>query len=175
MKKIVLPLVLLVAMYGMIACNKQDDTRTTSTLGVGIGAMGLSFNKVYPLYIMKDSAGNTYRDSTFLIFRSNGSLTEVKYVFDSGSYTYPDSLTYVVNPSFVQGVTWNHIPNVQLLTIYPTYDTNKKTIVFPVFEYLRKGTVNMYKATDEKAGNIYFSLTSPALTSNVIVYGQLVK
>ncbi len=139
MKKIFLAAFLLVSFF---ACKKTDTARPTSSYGQGVSGLGFSYTRSFTFYFYR----NFVKDSDFVIFHPNGTITEVSNRFDSGSYTYPDSLTYTVNAGYDENVTWINIPNVNLLTLYPIFDSVRYHKSFPLHDYLATEVVSIYKS-----------------------------
>lgn len=145
MKKLLLSACLLAVFF---SCTKTDTSRPTSSFGQGVSGMNFTYNKGYTFFF--DRPGGI-KDSDFVIFHSNGSVTEVSSFFDSGSYTYPDSVTYVVNTSYDQNIVWQNISGVNLFTFYPIYDSLRHDtlghhINYFLHDYLISDVVSVYKA-----------------------------
>ncbi|NDC40717.1 MAG: hypothetical protein EBZ77_04070 [Chitinophagia bacterium] len=166
MKKLLLLSLLLLTFF---ACKKEDNKEVTS-YSKAVEGMGYRYNKAYVFYLDRSTINGTVRDSDFVIFRSNGSITEVGNRFDSGSYVYPDTLTYVVNTSFNSGIFWNNNPNINLMNLYPLYDGVRG---FLLHDYLNTSVVSLYRPVGSSALNAI--LVTPTLTDSVAKVTGFVK
>ncbi len=140
MKKILL----LCSLFFIFFACKKSDKRESSSYGQACDAMHFTFDKPYTFFFQR----NNRQDSDFVIFHANGSVSEVSNRFDSGSYTFPDTLVYTLNTSFDNGIFWNNIPNVQLFTLYPLpYESLVPGKRFLLHDYLLNEVIFLYKGT----------------------------
>jgi hypothetical protein len=136
-------LILSCALSLLFAC-KKDTKRPAANYNQAVEGMGFSYNKAYTFYFERSSAAGFTRDSDFVIFRSNGAVTEVSNRFDSGSFVFPDTITYVVNASYDANIYWNLYPNVTLFSMYPLYGNAKG---FLLHDYLNTSVVSLFKSS----------------------------
>ncbi len=136
----ILLIILSVAVFA--SCTKKDDTRPTSSYAQGVSGMGYKYNKGLLFRVSR----NGVVDSGYIIFHTNGTVTEVSGKFDSSSYTFPDSLTYTLNTSYDGSIVWQNIPSGNVFCMYPTYDTSTYGKHFILHEYLRDEVVIATKA-----------------------------
>ena len=167
MKKLLLVGSLFIAFF---ACTKEDKTRHISSYGQAIDSMHLSYNKAYIFYFDRSTFAGTVRDSDRVIFRSNGTISEVSHKFDSGSYTYPDTFTYAVNTSFDYDVDFNNIPNTLLFNFYPADDSIRG---FLLHDYLRNAVVSVFRSK----GSTGFSniKVTPTIPDSIAIVSGFVK
>ena len=160
MKKFILAACILLAFF---SCNKSTDTRPTSSFGQGVAGLGFNYNKAHIFYFVRSGI----RDSDFVIFHPNGSVTEVSNRFDSGSYLYPDSLTYVVNTSYDNNITWENLTGIDLFAFYPIYDSLRTGKHFLLHDYLVNEVVNLYRNNGNQSPNIQVTPTLADSTASV--------
>ncbi len=139
MKKLLLLSSLFVVFF---ACKKDDKTRHISNYGQAVDSMNFVFNKTYIFYFDRSTAAGTRRDSDRVIFRANGTISEVANRFDSGSYTYPDTLTFPVNTSFDYDVNFQNMPNQSLFNFYPIADSIRGYLLH---DYLNNAVVSVFR------------------------------
>lgn len=169
MKKL---LVLSCALLTLFACKKSDDTRSATVYGKGIEDMGLAYNHTYLFYFNRTIGGVTTVDSDRVLFRSNGTVSEVANVYDILSHTYPDTLTFAVNTSFDNGITWNQIPNAQVFSFYPVHDSTRGYLLH---DYLNSGVVSIFKVKGDNTSNIQLRVVHASSDSASYVDGYLKK
>ena len=138
MKKLLLISSIFIAFF---ACKKDTNLRTSSTYGQAIDSMHLSYNHTYVFHFFRTTDSGQVHDSDRLLFHTNGTVTEISNRFDSGSYTFPDSLIYAVNTSFDFNIMWNNIPNALLFNFYPLHDSAKG---FLLHDYLNTCVVSVF-------------------------------
>ena len=155
MKKIFLVFALFMAFF---AC-KKDPGATTFTYNQAIDSLHLTYNHGYTIHFTR----NGINDSDFVIFHSNGTVSEVSHYFDYGSYTYPDTMTYAVTTSFDYNITWNQIPNALVMTFYPIKDTIKGYLMH---DYLNTDVMYLYQSLNNRTSyQIKWTPTLPDTTS----------
>jgi hypothetical protein len=129
--------------------------------------MHLTYNKAYIFYFDRSTAAGTIRDSDRVIFRANGTVSEVSHRFDSGSYTYPDTFTYAVNTSFDYDIDFENIPHTLLFNFYPSDDSLRG---FLLHDYLRNGVVSVFRSRGA-TGNSNLKVTPTITDSTALVTG----
>ncbi len=134
-------LLILCSLFIVFFSCKKDNKRDTSSYGQAVEGLSLSYNHAYIFFFIR----NNVIDSDRVIFHQNGTITEVSNRFDSGSYSYPDSLTYTVNTSFDNGIIWNNIPGTMLMSFYPIYEAINPSKHFLLHDYLNNEVVELYK------------------------------
>ena len=144
MKKLLLLSCLFVAFF---AC-KKDNTRKISGYGLAIDSMHLSYDHTYFFFFQRTATpgGVTIIDSDRVLFRANGTITEVSSYFDSASYTFPDSINFPVNTSFDYNINWNQIPAACVFTFNPVHDSTRG---FLFHDYLNSDVVYLYRTTNK--------------------------
>lgn len=139
-------LVLSCLFFGLWSCKKSDDTRVVSNYGKAIDSMGLAYNQTYLFFFERSNGSVTTIDSDRVIFRSNGTVTEVANRYDPLSNTYPDTLTYTVNTSFDYNINWSQIPNALVFSFYPIHDSVRGYLLH---DYLNNSVVSAYRIKDD--------------------------
>jgi hypothetical protein len=139
MKKLLVLACLFVALF---SCKKEDSSRQVTNYSKAVEGMGFKYNRAYVFYFDRETISGSVRDSDFVIFRANGQITEVANRFDSGSFVFPDTLTYIVNTSYDYGIYWNLSPNTMLFNMYPLYDNVKG---FLLHDYLNTSVVSVFR------------------------------
>ncbi len=166
MKRSLLVLCLVTVFF---SCKKTDDTRTEAVYSKAVPSMGFAYNKTYMFYFQRTVGGVSTLDSDRVLFRANGTVTEVSHRYDITSHTYPDSLTYVVNASFDDNINWMQIPSAQVFSFYPIHDSVRG---FLLHDYLNNSVVTLarvrYDNASDKQLNVIHAL--PDSTSYVDGY-----
>ena len=170
MNKVVLALISAICLFA--AC-KKDKNRTAGTYGQGIDSMKIAYNRTYILYINRNFAGISKSDSDRIIFNPNGSITEISNRFDSSSYTFPDTISFSVNTSFDNGIYWNQISGAMVLNFYPSHDTAVTGKHFLFYDYLRNGTVSLFRSAGYSGKNTLVQVTHSLPDSVSIVNGYI--
>lgn len=168
MKRILLISCLFVAFF---SC-KKDDTRTATVYSKAIEDMGLTYNKTYIFYVERNNGTVTTVDSDRVLFRSNGTVSEVSSYYDWTSHTYPDTLNYAVNTSFDNGINWMQIPDAQVFSFYPVHDTVKGYLMH---DFLNTGVVAFYKIKGDASTGALFRVIQASSDSTAYVSGYLKK
>lgn len=167
MKKLLLSLCLVA---GFFSCKKSDDTRTETVYGKAVQSMGFAYNKTYLFYFERTVGGVTTVDSDRVLFRSNGTITEVSHYYDITSHTYPDSLTYAVNTSFDDNINWMQIPNAQVLSFYPIHDTVRGYLLH---DYLNNSVVTLSRVRYDNASYKQLNVIHAVSDSSSYVVGYV--
>lgn len=166
MKKLLLLSCLFV---GLWSCKKNDDTRVESNYNKAIDSMGLVYNQPYLFFFERTVGSVTTIDSNRVVFRSNGTITEVANHYDPLSNTYPDSLTYRINTSFDYNINWGQIPNALVFSFYPLHDSVRGYLLH---DYLNNSVVAAYRIKDDHASpNTMFKVIHAVSDSTSYVFG----
>ncbi len=169
MKKILLLCCLFSA---FLACKKADNTRTVSGYGQAIDSMNLSYNKTYLFFFERTVGGVTTVDSDRVLFRSNGTVSEVKNRYDFLSHTYPDTITYAINTSFDYNINWAQVPNALVFSAYPIHDSVRGYLLH---DFLNTDVVILFRTTADRAANNEIRVIHALPDSASYVFGYVKK
>lgn len=169
MKKILLLCCLFSAFF---ACKKADNVRTVSGYGQAIDSMKLSYNQTYLFFFERTISGVTTVDSDRVLFRSNGTVTEVKNRYDILSHTYPDTMTYAINTSFDYNINWAQIPNALVFSLYPIHDSIRGYLLH---DYLNTDVVCVYRTIHDDLVNNKLKVIHALPDSGSYVIGYIKK
>ncbi len=169
MKKILLLCCLFSAFF---ACKKEDNTRTVSGYGQAIDSMYLSYNHTYLFFFERTVGGVTTVDSDRVLFRSNGTVSEVRNYYDILSHTYPDTITYTINTSFDYNINWSQVPNALLFSAYPIHDSVRGYLLH---DYLNNDVVCMYRTLNDVTSNNQIKVIHALPDSTSYVFGYIKK
>ena len=168
MKKVLLICSLFITFF---AC-KKDNTNHVTSYGVAVDSLHLTFGHSYQIFFERTQGGVTGTDSGHVIFNANGTVTEISPVFDSSSFTYPDTFIYAVNTSFVYGENWNNLPNAIVWTFNPNYDTMQPHR-YLLHDYLRTELVAFYRTEAYVTGNTLIKVTPSLSDTTSVVVGYI--
>lgn len=131
--------------------------------------MRFEYNKPYLFFFERTIGSVTTIDSDRVLFRANGTVTEVANRYDPLSNTYPDSLTYTVNTSFDYNITWGQVPNALVFSFYPIRDSVRGYLLH---DYLNTSVVAAYRVKDDRTSpNTSFWVTHAVSDSTSWVRG----
>ncbi len=167
MKKLLLLSCLFISFF---ACKKEDNIRTASVYGQAIDSMHLSYNHTYMFFFQRTVGGVSTIDSDRVLFRSNGTISEVSSRYDIASHTYPDTLNYSINTSFDYNINWSQIPNALVFSFYPIHDSVRG---FLLHDYLNSSVVTLYRIKYDPSTQNSIKVTNAVPDSTAYVWGYV--
>lgn len=169
MKKILLVCCLFAT---FLACKKETNTRVGTVYGQAIDSMRLSYNHTYLFFFERTSGSVTTLDSDRVLFRSNGTISEVANHYDLLSHTYPDTINYAVNTSFDNDITLYQVPKASVFTFFPLHEARSGYLLH---DFLITDVVSVYRSKDNDKANNLFKVIHASQDSNSVVTGYIKK